>query len=144
MRVVLLASAAAATFGRRLGLRNALDLTVELREALIKSAEIARQPAQQLAEPARQAIAFILKPARQGAAKVQELAGRHQPVLGHETSNLVRLGAALFDQARPDTVDRLDVLLLDALHWHESHARTPHRLADRLGIGGVALGRSGH
>ena len=46
---------------------------------------------------------------------------------------------ALTDKSLPCPMQRQYRLLLDVLDWNKSHARAAHRLADRLGIGGIVL-----
>lgn len=49
------------------------------------------------------------------------------------------ISASMIDQPLPRTVERLDVLLLERLFWHEPHVRLLDRRADCLGVVGIVL-----
>ena len=62
-----------------------------------------------------------------------ELPRCNQPVLAGQTADLVALGLALIEQLRTNAVNRLDVLLRDALDRQKVHTRAVHRLATARG-----------
>ena len=52
-----------------------------------------------------------------------------------------RLGALTHQQIARTVLHQLTLLLGRGLDPHETHRRAPHRLADRLGVGGIVLDR---
>jgi len=64
---------------------------------------------------------------------------KNNAVLGDQAANLVSQLSPGTDHTAPYPVQSLQVLLLDGFIRHETHARTAHRFADRLGIVGIVL-----
>ena len=61
-------------------------------------------------------------------------------ILQQQTADVVDQRRAPAHHLLPSPMQRLDVLLLDALDRHEAHVRTLDRFANRLGIARIVLG----
>ena len=97
------------------------------------------QMLQLLAHLGRQRIvARIFHQAHQLAGLADTLAA-DDTELGQVPAQGVDLHGLLLDQELPDPMQLGHGLLLDRLHRDKAHGRAGHRLADRLGIGGVML-----
>lgn len=60
-------------------------------------------------------------------------------MLGHKPADLIPFGSPLLDRRTANSVHRVDILLRRRLDPYKAHARSAHRLPDRLGIVGVEL-----
>ncbi len=79
-----------------------------------------------------------LDPLQEGLDPTQPLWG-NEPKLGRIAADPVDQLGALADQPIAHPHQHEGRLLLWGLNRHEAHGRPAHRLADRLGIGGIVL-----
>ena len=97
------------------------------------------QSLDQLSQRGRQLVACILEQGRHPLGHVADASGHDQSELAEQATNLVALRGARLHEALSHPVQREHGLLLDALDRHEAHVRSPHRFADRLGVGDIVL-----
>jgi hypothetical protein len=124
---------------RRMLAGELAQLAVDLGQPALQVARELDQMLQLLADLRRQClVARIFHQAHQLTGLADTLAA-DDAQLGQVPAQGVDLHGLLLDQQLPDPVQLGHGLLLDRLHRDKAHGRAGHRLADRLGIGGVML-----
>ena len=116
-----------------------LDLVFERVDQLVQLLEVLGQARDESAERSGQLVARVFKQLGDLLGDVADALRDDQAELAEQAANLVGLGRAGYDKALARSMQRQHRLLLDALHWNESHAGPGDGLADGFRISHVVL-----
>ena len=116
-------------------LRNAVDVPVVLRNALVQARHFAEQVADDGVGPARQILQLAHRLAPHGGG----LERQHDAELRQQAADAVEGGGALLHEPLAGAVHQQLRLLLDALGRNEAHVGAADGFTDRGRIGRVVL-----
>src|SRR4029450_4653197 len=124
-----------------MGRGQGFELLLVIGQLLLQGGKLVNKLPKHLLAERREFVLLGLQFSDDRLAKLRYPLGDHDPILVHEPMHFIHQGRPRAYEPRAHAMEGWEVLLVDLLGRHKTHARTRHRFRDGLGIAAIVFVR---